>query len=116
MAKTLLKDPLFPIKTVDTDIPLTEAKLNGLLKEPGITLLIRSSEGDPRRGGYYFQIEVNGEQYILHPFVKAKDGTPTDVYNLSFDELLKLVNHMSGRAFDEDSLTFVREVIDMPSD
>lgn len=113
MAKAVLPDPKYPIVKVDTDAPLSSGDLNKLLVKPGVTLLVRFATGHPERGGYYFQIEVQDAEYVLHPFDQKGD---TDVYPVSFDLLLKLINQMSGRQFDKEAMLYVRHEIDMRTD
>lgn len=108
-----LPDPQYPIVLIDTDEPITAERLKDTLVRPGITLLIRSKTGDPKRGGYYFQIECSNGDYVLHPLDQKG---PSDVYVVSFDLLLKLINHMSGRRFDKEAMLYVRHVIDMRAD
>lgn len=114
MARESIADPRYPIVLVDKDEPLTGEELRGLLKEPGVTLLVRYAAGNEKRGGYYFQIGIVADGYVLIPLDAASESDHYKVVDFEF--LLTLINHMSGRAFNRDALRYVRNVIDMPSD
>lgn len=111
--KKRLHAPKYPIVYYDHDGPITERDLRKLLKPTGITLLFRFSTGDPKRGGYYFQIEPTEAEYILRPFDAKSDD---DVYRVDFELLLELINHISGRTFSAEAFNYVRNSINMPSD
>ena len=113
MTKKVLPDPLYPLITVDRDLPIPAKLLSEVLEKPGITLPLRSGTGDPNRGGYFFQIEVSDTGYTLHPFDKKNNS---DTYSVDFSLLLKLINQMSGRLFDKEAMMYVRNVLNMPSD
>jgi len=108
----LVQQPQYPVRVLDTDVPVTSDQFRGIMDGAnGVTLCIRSKSGAPQRGGYFFCItQQDGNQYGL----ETVEGTFVD----SFDEttLLKLVNHVSGRRFDKEMLEYCQNSINFRAD
>lgn len=52
---SLQQQPQYPIVTIDTDLPICEEQVENILEhKTGVTLCVRSSQGHPKRGGYFF--------------------------------------------------------------
>lgn len=108
---TPLPNPMFPIFVFDTDDPIEYADLERLMEKDGITLLTRCKEGPEQRGGYYFQFKpISKHQIRLYTFDQ------NDYFDMPKVQLLKLINHCAGLAFDEDMLRYCQNTIDLRND
>lgn len=107
-----MKQPRFKVTKVDTGNPLSESQLLQLFDgKSGITLLVRSAQGERKRGGYFFCI------------AKSDDGTfaletmeQVYVSNFTIGDLTRFVNHASGLRFDEAMLQYCQNSINFRTD
>ena len=101
MAKnTIGPAPFPPVVTIDKDAPLTDAELRSALNQRngGLSLCVRYATGHKKRGGYFFHIQplANGhDDFSLFDFEKRH------LVDLRFDEVLRFINHSTGRVFDQ---------------
>lgn len=108
----LAKQPRYPVKTIDTDKPLTEKQLLDLLEQtPGITLCIRTLSGHANRGGHFFCIQ------------KSKDGgilleTMEQVFIDSFSvpTMMRFINHVCGLQFDREMQLYCQNSVNFRTD
>ncbi|MCD8207252.1 MAG: hypothetical protein LUD72_04865 [Bacteroidales bacterium] len=108
----LSNQPKYPVVTMDTDSPVDENALAGLLADrEGVTLLIRPGTGHPKRGGYFFCLS------------KKSDGTydletieSVFVKNFHLRELTRFVNHCSGLKFDGEMFRLCQDSINFKND
>ena len=70
-----------------------------------VSLLIRSEHGHKNRGGYYFHLRREVQALGLYDFEKNK------ISNLTDEEAILLINHCSGRKFDEASFYVCQRVL-----
>lgn len=96
---------------VDQDEPITDKQLSALLKEDDrLFLCIRSKKGNPQRGGYFFFIERSEEQWYLYDLERNYEGV------FALERLVRFINHVSGRRFDEEILVFCQRVVNLRKD
>lgn len=109
---TLSQQPHFPIVTIETDTLITAAQLNATFRDQeGVTLCVRSSIGHPRRGGYFFCVLKESEtRYRL----ETVEGIYVESFEL--DTLIRFINHVSGRQFDESMLIFCQNSVNFRED
>lgn len=94
--------PFPPVRLFDQDRNFTVDDLEELAAErpQGATLCIRYPNGHRNRGGYFFHIlppKKSNNKYELYELNKTliAEFTPTT--------LVSLINHCTGRQFDEES-------------
>jgi hypothetical protein len=92
--------PFPPVVTIDKDAPLTVADLKTAFdqRDGGVSICVRYASGHEKRGGYFFHIQplANGQElYSLFDFEKRH------LVDLEFDALLRFINHLTGRVFDQ---------------
>ncbi len=96
---TPLQLPFPPLVCIDGDTVLDSAtllaKASHRLKK-GISICIRCKEGHPKRGGYFFHVKQAGDLFTLYDFLSEPVAQMNDI-----DELLRFINHASGRQYDE---------------
>ena len=109
--------PFPPLGILEQDTPIQAHQIQDLLstRDVGdrISLLLRSENGDPNRGGYYFHFTRSTlieTTYDLYDFQKRK------VASLSEDDLVLLINHCSGRAYSERSYMICQNEINLRDD
>lgn len=111
MPRNVIGAPPFGVRTLDTDVPLTLHHLHDALGEQlGVSLCVRSANGPNNRGGYFFHFERAGTQFLVRDFERNVIGT------LEPNELVRLINHVSGRQFDADMLTYCQSVVNFRQD
>lgn len=109
----LKQQPQYPIKTIDTDAPVSLEKLANILNEcNAITLCIRSAEGDVRRGGYFFCLKNTANRNEIR--LETVEGDLIDI--VSREWLVRLINHISGRKFDKEVLRHCQNSINFRTD
>ena len=109
----LKNQPKYTLVTIDTDIEIDKSKLSEILsKEQGINLCIRSKTGHEKRGGYFFCIEKIDNNH----FKLLSIESDIIVENINIDTLIKLINHASGLAFDQEMLHFCQNEINFRTD
>lgn len=109
----MTKQPRFKIEKVDTASPLSESQLSRLLEgKVGITLLVRSADGEKKRGGYFFCIAKNdNEGFSLETMEQVRIDA---IFTLG--ELTRFVNHAAGLKFDEEMLQHCQSHINFRTD
>lgn len=101
MAKnTIGPAPFPPVVTIDKDAPLAAADLRTVMhqRDEGVSVCVRYAAGHEKRGGYFFHIrplEVGQDRFSLFDFEKRH------LVDLGFDQLLRFINHSTGRVFDQ---------------
>lgn len=111
MPRNPLGHPPFPLQTLELDRPITlDDILKKLLKSPAVSLCIRSSAGHQNRGGYFFHIEKASPNYRIVDFKKNLIGI------LPPEKLVRFVNHVSGRRFDEEMLLYCQAIVNFKQD
>lgn len=108
----LTQQPQYPIKTLDTDNVIQSSQVASLLSEyHQITLCVRSENGHPNRGGYYFCISKKGTNtYDLETI----EGVYVDTFSLN--NLTTLINHASGKMFNQQILDYCQNNINFRTD
>ncbi len=108
----LARQPQYPIKTLDTDKIIPPSQIASLLSDcQQITLCVRSKNGHPNRGGYYFCIsEKSANTYDLETI----EGVYVDTFSL--DDLTILINHASGKKFSQQMLDYCQNSINFRAD
>lgn len=109
----LKEQPVKPIVVVDTDKPFAENDVKVLfMHDEKITLCVRSKTGHEKRGGYFFCIEKCSQNTFRLFTMESElvaDALPLSV-------LIKLINHVSGLAFDEEMLLYCQNEINFRKD
>jgi hypothetical protein len=79
----------------------------------GISVCIRYSEGPEKRGGYFFHFRPlpdDGNSFTLFDFERRELGTFSTV------QLVRFINHCTGRKFDEDAFILCQTVLNFLKD
>ncbi len=107
------KQPRFKVVKVDSAIPLAESHLSQLLDgKKGITLLVRSDNGEKKRGGYFFCISRNADgNFNLETIEQERVD-----YQFTLCELTRFVNHTAGLQFDKEILQLCQSKINFRTD
>lgn len=114
MAQNPLGKTPFPLRIIDTDRPVALGDLSKLVQslKGAVTLCIRSEKGHAERGGYFFHIQsVPGQANF-----EIVDFGKTAICQLDGGQLVRFVNHVSGRQFDEEMLTFCQQTVNLRKD
>ncbi len=112
MAKNVIGSSPFVVQTIDTDGPLVESQITKALgTKRGMSLCVRTATGPHKRGGYFFHIRRSTSNCVT-----VLDFENTEVVELTFAELVRFVNHASGREFDEDMFQLCQTVINYRQD
>ena len=111
MAKGKIGKAPFPVQAIDLDGPLSAKRFNEIFDEAKArTLCVRSAKGHPDRGGYFFHLERVSGGFRIYDFRKALVGTRTA------EETVRLVNHVTGRCFDEEMFAYCQATINLRKD
>lgn len=111
MARKVLNSPPFEVRILDTDEPITLHQLRDALGErPGVSLCVRSANGLSNRGGYFFHYERSGPSFLVRDF----EANVIDI--LEPDALVRFINHVSGRKFDAQMLSYCQLVVNLRQD
>jgi len=112
MPRNVIGAPPYTIQTLDSDRPIVLEDITPFLNnEAGVSFCIRSVNGHEKRGGYFFHIKKNLNLYCISDFEKSK------VWD--FDaaaDLVRFINHVSGRRFDLDMFKFCQDVVNLRQD
>lgn len=101
----------FPLKRLDKDELVTLRDLEQTLAPQGMaTISLRSSLGPPDRGGYFFNLRKEGDLFHIFDFEGNEVGTLTSV------QIVRFVNHVSGRLFDQEMFTYCQAVVNLRQD
>lgn len=111
--KNASTQPRFNIEKLDLASPLTEDYLSRLLHgKCGVTLLVRSADGEKRRGGYFFCIVPKEDgKFTLETMAQEQVD-----YDFTLNELTRFVNHASGLRFDDAMLRLCQNHINFRTD
>lgn len=108
----LAQQPRYPVKTIDTDTPLTEEQLLALLGQTqGITLCIRTLSGHVNRGGYFFCIQKSNDEAIL---LETMEQVFIDSF--SVPTMLRFINHVCGLKFDREMQLYCQNSVNFRAD
>ena len=108
---SLQQQPKYPLIIIDSDSPISvEQLISAFADSDSITLCMRSSEGHPKRGGYFFCLTKSADTYSL----ETVEGVYIDSF--SVDTLARFVNHASGRLFDREMLSYCQNTINFRVD
>ena len=111
MPRNIIGAPPFVVRTLDTDEPLTLAQLqNALGESPAVSLCVRSVSGPNNRGGYFFHFQRAATGFLVCDFEKNAIGV------LEPPDLVRFINHVSGRRFDPEMLSFCQSVVNFRQD
>lgn len=109
----LKQQPKYPIKVIDTDSPISQEQLNNAFGDSNaITLCVRSENGHPNRGGYFFCICKEQQSEEIH--LETIEGDDIDM--LALEQLIRFINHASGLLFDREMLTYCQNSINFRTD
>ncbi len=111
MPRNIIGKSPFPVKTIETDQPLALDDITSKLgKARGISLCVRTNSGHKNRGGYFFHIEKTDDDFCIIDFEKNL------IAKLTARQLVRFINHVSGRQFDTEMLTFCQNVVNFKQD
>lgn len=112
MTKLFGPVPFPPLCVVDRDEAVDEVLLHLCLstRPAGLSILLRSGNGAPQRGGYFFHLSTDQEEVRFHDF----EGKL--LIMLSLAEAVRLINHASGRLFDAEMLDRCQREINLRHD
>lgn len=109
----LAEQPRFPLRTIDSDIPITlEQLLTSIGSEQGITLCVRSCSGVQDRGGYLFCIRHDRETGAFH----LETMEQVAVMDFVGKQMVRFINHVAGLQFDDEMLALCQNVINFRND
>lgn len=109
----LKQQPKGVLTIIDSDAALSKTLFLPCFRgKSNVLLLIRSEKGDPKRGGFFFNIEKTGDDSFV--FMTMENAPVAEAF--SCENSLKLINHVSGRVFCEDMLSLCQSVINIRSD
>lgn len=108
----MIKQPRFPLITVDTNTPINQEQFSNLFNtNDGITLCIRSETGHDNRGGYFFCIQkINDNSFSLETMEQVI------IRDFSREDMIKFINHTSGLCFDETILQYCQNEVNFRAD
>lgn len=108
----LSQQPKYPIVTFDTDSPISMSMIKEcLVKNNGITLCVRSKSGHENRGGYFFSINKLDDNLVK---LESIEGEHIDT--LSFEKIVRFINHATGLKFDKQMLVYCKNEINFRND
>jgi hypothetical protein len=114
MARNFIGKPPFPpIRLFDEDRPFSTEDLALITNEhpQGVSICIRYPMGPNKRGGYFFHFQQTGSgEVTLFDFEKKK------VKVFTADELVRFMNHCTGRAFDARSFNLCQSELNFLQD
>lgn len=114
MARNTIGPAPFGVYSIESDGPLLLAQITQAVHQSGgsASLCVRSTTGHPDRGGYFFHIEriEDGQSFRIYDFERHPVAT------LEAQELLRFINHVSGRQFDEQMLVFCQQTVNIRLD
>lgn len=111
MPKNIIGQPPYKVRTLDTDRLINSKDINAFfLRSNSVSLCIRTESGHAERGGYFFHIKNKGNTYQIYDFEKK------EVCTFSSTELVRFINHVTGRQFDPEMLNYCQTVINIRQD
>lgn len=107
--------PFHTVVRLDTNTPVSINQVKDILRNypDGVSLCVRSAEGHPDRGGYFFHLLLTSNdlsQCELYNFEK------TLVATLAVEQITLFINHCSGLDFNEWVLQFCQSVVNFRLD
>lgn len=109
----LAQQPRFPLRNIDSDIPITfEQLLTSIGNEQGITLCVRSCTGAQERGGYFFCIRYDRETQAFH----LETMEQVAVADFNDNRIIRFINHVAGLQFDGEMLDLCQNTINFRND
>ena len=111
MAQNEIGQLPFRLEVLDIDQPISHDEIK-LLSNPGkgVSLCIRSKNGDPKRGGYFFHICLSDSKYQIFDIEKNSVDT------VEIDFLVAFINHVSGRLFNATIQIYCQSTINLRKD
>lgn len=109
----------YEIILIDSDSLITiEDVENTLANRKSVTLCIRTKTGDPNRGGYFVSGIIDNKTFSLRNFdgKELTSSSEREIALLSFDELVRFINHVSGRQYDEEMYELCSNHLNFRSD
>jgi hypothetical protein len=119
MAKKDIRNiPFPPLVTINTNEPLTVDKVIIILKShlDGVSICIRSAEGHPDRGGYFFHIRAKDKTITPLTQCEIYNFEKISVSKLKLSELTDFINHCSGLQFSKTAFHLCQSVINFRLD
>jgi hypothetical protein len=111
MPKNIIGAPPFPVQTLDKDEALNLEEITAAIgNSDGVSLCVRSANGPLNRGGYFFHLEPVGDRFSIYDFAGKPIGT------LEPNDLVRFVNHVSGRLFDREMLHYCQTEVNFRQD
>jgi hypothetical protein len=115
MSRTIIGKTPYPLVIIDTDESIKIERIKAVLKNTseGVSICVRSLNGHPKRGGYFFHIQKIKREYdkaILKTFDNKTVGT------LTLEVITRLINHASGIKFDDEMFIFCQNNINFKQD
>lgn len=113
--KPIGSPPFPPVFCFDEDREFTAADLVRILRQrpDGVSLCIRHPTGARERGGYFFHIcrtSDGSQKYLLYDFER------TPIWTFCSEDLVALINHCTGRKFDEEIFILCQTRLNFRSD
>lgn len=104
--------PYPPLLVVERDDPIDDDWLAGKLASApdGLSLLIRTAAGANNRGGFFFHLTLSADDVSFCDFAGDR------IILLPLAQAVRLINHASGRAFDEEMLTLCQRSVNLRQD
>ena len=115
MVQKLQQPPFRPVVPFDTDGLFTMDDLEQVLVEnpEGISLCLRYADGNEARGGYFFHFKASSTNKNVLTLLDFEDQK---IANLEKPQLVALINHCSGRQYDEESFKFCQTTVNFRTD
>lgn len=114
MPKKKFEGTPFPtVVRIDTDTPILIDRVSDVLRNHpnGASICIRSANGHPNRGGYFFHIlPIDNGECELYNFEKILVAT------LSIEQITIFMNHCSGLEFHEWAFLFCQSIVNFRLD
>lgn len=107
--------PFPPLVLFDDDRLFTTDDLRRIveLRREGVSVCVRYPKGPEKRGGYFFHFRSlpdGGNSLMLFDFEKRELET------FSTEQLVRFINHCTGRKFDEESFILCQTVLNFLKD
>ena len=103
----------YPLVFIDINGPIrsSDFKMATAHSRRGVTLCIRTETGPDSRGGYFFHVkEITGGYFEICDIEKDfKD-------ELTEEDLIQLINHVTGREFSERAFKYSIQQINLRHD
>jgi hypothetical protein len=105
------RQPKGSLSKIDTSIPVTETDISNLFTTgKDILLLIRTKEGDPKRGGFFFNMSLENDMVTFSTMENDQ------VIVLPIGDAVRFINHVSGLKFDQKMFELCQNQVNFRSD